>query len=44
MFAEMAAPRVCLAMRMEEGHARSGIAVLIMHLTHGKTQGEADGS
>jgi len=34
----------CLAMRMDEGDARSGNPELTMHLTHAKTQREADGS
>ena len=44
MSAEMAAPRGCLTMRMDEGDDRSRNAEPTMRLTHRKTQGGTDGS
>jgi hypothetical protein len=44
MSAEMAARRASLAMQTDESYAQRGNQKLTMRLSHGKTQGEADGS
>ena len=44
MSAEMAAPRFRLAMRTDEDDTRSSSSELTMHVTHEKTQEEAEGS